>query len=48
MTARNDLERKVLEMVQRGEKLHGFARDVLIDMTLREKEEAENAASSNK
>lgn len=41
MIARNDLERKVLKMLENGEKLKGWAFDVLIDMTLRAKEEQE-------
>ena len=38
MKAMNEIEAKVLEMVKRGEKLHGFAKEVLIEMTLRELE----------
>ena len=34
----NDIERKVLEMVANGEKLHGFALDILMEMTLRDME----------
>ena len=36
MKAMNDIERKVLEMVANGEKLHGFALDILMEMTLRD------------
>lgn len=32
----NETERKVVEMLERGEKLHGLARDIAIDMALRE------------
>ena len=38
MKAMNEIEAKVLEMVKRGERLHGFAKEVLIEMTLRELE----------
>lgn len=38
MKAMNDIERKVLEMVANGEKLHGFALDILMEMTLRDME----------
>ena len=38
MKAMNEIEAKVLEMVKRGDKLHGLARDILIEMTLREAE----------
>lgn len=34
----NELERQVVKMVKEGKPIHGFARDVLIDMTLREEE----------
>ena len=36
----NETERKVVEMLEQGEKLHGMARDIAIDMALRELEEA--------
>lgn len=39
MKAYNEIERMVLEMVKNGEPIHGFAREVLIEMTLREMEE---------
>ena len=32
----NETERKVVEMLERGEELHGMARDIAIDMALRE------------
>jgi hypothetical protein len=38
MKAMNEIEKKVLEMVKNGEKLHGWALDVLMEMTLREME----------
>ena len=38
MIARNEIEKKVLEMVKNGEKLHGLAREILIEMQLREME----------
>jgi len=34
----NELERKVAQMVAEGKSLHGFAREVLMEMTLREME----------
>lgn len=39
MRAMNALEQKVLDMVARGEKLHGLAKEVYIEMKLREMEE---------
>lgn len=39
MKAMNNIEKKVLEMVKNGEKLHGWALEVLTEMTLREMEE---------
>ena len=39
MVAKNELERKVLKMMENGEKIKGWAFDVLMDMTLREEEE---------
>ena len=36
MKAMNALEQKVLDMVARGEKLHGLAKEVYIEMKLRE------------
>lgn len=39
MKAMNKAEQMVLDMLARGEKLHGFARDIYIEMKLREKEE---------
>lgn len=41
MTAMNELERKVLEMVREGKPLHGMAQEVLVEMTLREMEKGE-------
>ena len=38
MKAMNEIEKKVLEMVKNGEKLHGWALDVLMEMTLRDME----------
>ena len=38
MKATNAIEKKVLEMVKNGEKLHGWALDVLMEMTLRDME----------
>lgn len=35
----NNLERKVLEMVRNGEHLHGAAREILIEMQIREMHE---------
>lgn len=39
MKAMNKMEEKVLEMVKNGEPLHGWAREVLIEMQQREEEE---------
>ena len=39
---KNKLEEKVLEMVRNNQPIKSWARDILIDMTLREKEEEEN------
>lgn len=39
MKAMNEMEARVLEMVKNGEHLHGWAREVLIEMQQREKEE---------
>ena len=38
MTAMNAIEAAVLEMVAEGDQLHGWALDVLMEMTLREME----------
>ena len=38
MKAMNEIESKVLEMIANGEKLHGFALDILMEMTLRDME----------
>ena len=38
MKPMNELEKKVLEMIKEGKPLHGFARDVAIEMALREQE----------
>ena len=42
MKAMNKAEEMVLEMLAKGEKLHGFAKDILIEMKLREMEEQAN------
>lgn len=42
MKAMNELEKKVLEMIKEGKPLHGLARDVAIEMALREQEEKED------
>jgi len=42
MKAINELEKKVLEMIKEGKPLHGLARDVAIEMALREQEEKED------
>lgn len=42
MKAMNELEKKVLEMINEGKPLHGLARDVAIEMALREQEEKED------
>lgn len=39
MKAMNEMEKKVLEMVKAGKPLHGWAREVLMEMTLREMED---------
>lgn len=41
MKARNNVEEKVLQLLAEGQKLHGWARDVYIEMILREQEEQE-------
>lgn len=38
MTAMNEIESAVLEMVAEGTRLHGWALEVLMEMTLREME----------
>lgn len=43
MKARNRLEEMVLEMLRKGEKLTGWALDILIDMELDAEENEENA-----
>lgn len=43
MTAMNKLEQMVLDMVKAGKPIHGMARDIWIDMTLREKEKETEA-----
>ena len=35
LTPVNEIERKVLEMVRNGEPIHGLARDILEEMTIR-------------
>ena len=42
MKAMNELEKKVLEMIKEGKPLHGLARDVAIEMALREWEGKED------
>jgi len=42
MKAMNELEKKVLEMIKEGKPLHGLARDVAIEMALREQEGEED------
>lgn len=37
----NNIEKAVLEMVKAGKPIHGFAREVLMEMTLRQMEEEE-------
>lgn len=37
----NETERKVVEMLERGETLHGMAREIAINMALRELEASE-------
>ena len=44
MKALNKIEEKVLEMINNGEVLHGWARDIAIEMALREMEEDEKKA----
>ena len=34
----NNLEKKVLEMMKEGKHLNGFAREILMEMTLRQME----------
>ena len=41
MKATNEIEKKILEMLEAGEPIHGWAREILIEMALRAKEEAE-------
>lgn len=36
MKAMNELERKVLEMIEEGKPLHGLARDIAIEMQMRD------------
>ena len=38
MKAMNKMEEKVLEMLAEGKPIHGLARDILIEMQLREME----------
>ncbi len=39
MKATNKMEEMVLEMVKAGKPIHGLARDILMEMTLREMED---------
>lgn len=41
MKATNEMEKKVLEMLEAGKPVHGMAREILWEMALREREEAE-------
>lgn len=41
MKAYNEIEAKVLEMINKGEKLTGPAREIAIEMLLREQERKE-------
>ena len=41
MKALNKVEEMVLEMYKNGESLHGLARDILIEMAMRDAEEEE-------
>ena len=41
MKAMNKMEEMVLEMVKAGKPIHGWAREVLVEMTLREMENEE-------
>ena len=41
LTPKNALEAAVLEMVKAGKPIHGYAREILIEMTLREEENKE-------
>ena len=42
MKAMNKIEKKVLEMINEGKPLHGWAREVAVEMALREQEEKED------
>jgi len=44
MNARNKMEEMVIEMMAKGEKLHGWAKAVAEEMALREMEEVEAEA----
>lgn len=44
MKALNNVEEKVLQLLAEGQKLHGWARDVFIEMCMREEEEAQAQA----
>lgn len=39
MKAMNKMEEMVIEMIREGKPLHGLAREIAIEMALREKEE---------
>lgn len=41
MKARNKAEEIVLEMVRRGERLHGWAMEIWIEMSMREENSGE-------
>lgn len=40
MKAMNELEKKVLQMIAEGKPIHGLAREIWIEMMLRENPEA--------
>ena len=41
LKATNKIEEAVFEMVRAGKPVHGFAREILMEMTLRQMEEEE-------
>lgn len=43
MKAMNKMEEKVLEMIAEGKALHGYAREIWIEMLLREEENKASA-----
>ena len=38
LNPKNEIERMIVRMIENGEHLHGLAREVLIEMMLREEE----------